>query len=126
MKDIVNLFKAMGDETRVKILLLLAKKNICAKGISKHVNISEAAVSQHIKVLKQSNLITGYKDGYYVIYHINKDVFQKSKDFIGSLIDEDIDNHKEIVEIQEFNILDCKAHCKSMKKCCKKKLEEEK
>lgn len=125
MKDIVNVFKSMGDETRVKILLLLAHKNVCAKGIAKHVNISEAAVSQHIKVLKQNNLITGYKDGYYVIYHTNKELFQKSKDFLGSLINEDLQDYKEKFDIQEFNILDCKTNCKSMKKCCKKRLEEE-
>ncbi len=124
MKDLVNVFKAIGDETRLKILLLLTNRNICAKGIAKHINISEAAVSQHIKVLKQSNLITGYKEGYYTMYYINKDTFQKSKDFIGYLINEDISNQSDRFDIEEFNILDCKAKCKSSRKCCKKIFEE--
>lgn len=124
MKDIVNIFKAMGDETRLQILLLLNSKNVCAKGISKHIGISEAAVSQHIKILKQSNIITGHKEGYYIIYNINKDVLQNSMQFMNLLIDEDIKNHS-MFGIQEFNILNCKSNCKSMKRCCKKKLEEE-
>ena len=57
MKEKVKDFKAIGDETRLKILILLSTKNICAKGIAKHLEISEAAVSQHIKVLKEANLI---------------------------------------------------------------------
>lgn len=124
MKDIVNIFKAMGDETRLQILLLLNSKNVCAKGISKHIGISEAAVSQHIKILKQSNIITGHKEGYYIIYNINKEVLQNSMEFMNLLIDEDIKKHS-MFGIQEFNILNCKNNCKSMKRCCKKKLEEE-
>ena len=61
MIDNVKVFKAIGDETRIKILILLSKKNICAKGISRHLGISEAAVSQHIKVLKDIELVIGYK-----------------------------------------------------------------
>lgn len=125
MKDISNLFKAMSDETRLKILLLLVNKDICAKGIAKHLNISEAAVSQHIKVLKQNELITGYKEGYYVMYHINKEVLQKLKGFLGHLIDNDLQNYKQKFELQQFNILSCKSNCKYIKNCCKKKLDEE-
>jgi DNA-binding transcriptional ArsR family regulator len=125
MKDIVNIFKAMGDGTRLQILLLLNSKNVCAKGISKHIGISEAAVSQHIKILKQSNIITGHKEGYYIIYNINKEVLQKSTQFMNLLIDEDIEKNNSIFGVQEFNILNCKNNCKSMKRCCKKKLEGE-
>ena len=45
MKEEVKVFKAIGDETRLKILLLLSTKNICAKGIARNLDISEAAVS---------------------------------------------------------------------------------
>ena len=67
MNEKIKIFKAIGDETRVKILILLSNRNICAKGIAKHLEISEAAVSQHIKILKEANIITGYKEGYYML-----------------------------------------------------------
>ena len=58
----------------LKILILLSSKNVCAKGIAKHLEISEAAVSQHIKTLKEANLVIAYKEGYYVMYELNKDI----------------------------------------------------
>ena len=45
MNEEVKVFKALGDETRLKILVLLSNKNVCAKGIAKNLEISEACVS---------------------------------------------------------------------------------
>ena len=81
MNEKVKVFKAIGDETRLKILILLSTKNVCAKGIAKHLEISEAAVSQHIKTLKEANLVIAYKDGYYVMYELNKEVLENAKKF---------------------------------------------
>ena len=77
MNEKVKVFKAIGDETRLKILILLSSKNVCAKGIAKHLEISEAAVSQHIKTLKEANLVIAYKEGYYVMYELNKDILER-------------------------------------------------
>ena len=57
MEDLVKVFKALSDETRLKILLIISKRTICQKGISRHLGISESAVSQHIKVLKESGIV---------------------------------------------------------------------
>ncbi|MPQ43886.1 ArsR/SmtB family transcription factor [Clostridium tarantellae] len=127
MNERVKVFKAIGDETRIKILVLLSKKNICAKGIARHLNISEAAVSQHIKVLKDVDLIKGYKKGYYVMYDLNKEVLENAINFMNLLINDDISsiNNKLDLQIKDFNISQCKVSCKAMKSCCKKFKEEE-
>ncbi|ATD56037.1 ArsR/SmtB family transcription factor [Clostridium chauvoei] len=127
MKEKVRVFKAMGDETRIKILLLLSKRNICAKGIAKHLDISEAAVSQHIKILKDVNLITGYKRGYYVVYDLNKEVLENAINFMSLLINDDINSisNKLNIKLSDINISQCKINCKSMKSCCKKLLKED-
>ena len=52
MEKLVKVFKALSDETRLNILLLVSKRSVCQKGISKYLGISDSAVSQHIKVLK--------------------------------------------------------------------------
>ena len=91
MNEEVKVFKALGDETRLKILVLLSNKNVCAKGIAKNLEISEACVSQHIKILKEASLITAYKEGYYVMYELNKAVLERTKGFVNLLIHEDID-----------------------------------
>ena len=85
MVNPVQLFKALSDETRLHILLLLAHKNVCAKGISKHLNISEAAVSQHIKILKDAEIIIGTKQGYRIHYTLNPDTLNILSNFIDGL-----------------------------------------
>ena len=127
MNEKVKVFKAIGDETRLKILILLSSKNVCAKGIAKHLEISEAAVSQHIKTLKEANLVIAYKEGYYVMYELNKDVLQNAKKFMDLLIHKDIDliSKQCNIKISDFNMATCKLSCKSMKCCCKRKFKEE-
>ncbi len=127
MNEKVKVFKAIGDETRLKILILLSSKNVCAKGIAKHLEISEAAVSQHIKTLKEANLVIAYKEGYYVMYELNKDVLENAKKFMDLLIHKDIDliSKQCNIKISDFNMATGKLSCKSMKCCCKRKFKEE-
>ena len=75
METVVKIFKALSDETRLKILMIISSKVMCQRGISKCLQISDSAVSQHIKILKDADIITRYKEGYYVFYKINKDIF---------------------------------------------------
>lgn len=128
MEERIKIFKAKADETRLKILILIShKKNICAKGIAKHLNISEAAVSQHIKVLKESSLIVGYKRGYHLMYELNRESLEKSINFIKGLINDDFNLISDGLNEEEnsFDISVCKNSCKSMKNCCKNILKED-
>lgn len=128
MEERIKIFKAIADETRLKILILVShKKNICAKGIAKHLNISEAAVSQHIKVLKESSLIVGYKRGYHFMYELNRESLEKSINFIKGLINDDFNLISDGLNEEEnsFDISVCKNSCKSMKNCCKNILKED-
>ena len=54
MEKVAKIFKALSDETRLKVLLLVSKRDICQKGISKYLGITDSSVSQHIKVLKEA------------------------------------------------------------------------
>lgn len=112
MNNIVKLFKALGDETRLKILFLLARKNVCAKGISRHLGISEAAVSQHIKVLKDSGIILGHKKSYFIHYSVNNEILDDLIHFTDSLKD------PEVVILNDLNFLDFK--CERKENCSKR------
>ena len=118
MENIIKTFKALGDETRLKILMIISSKVMCQRGISKHLQISDSAVSQQIKILKEANIITGYKEGYYVFYKINKDVFDECIEFMRFLND---DGHTFIdINNTEENKKCCKSTCKGRSRCCKK------
>ena len=118
MEDLVKVFKALSDETRLKILLIISKRTICQKGISRHLGISESAVSQHIKVLKESGIVTGIKQGYSVIYVINDDCFKEAKFFLKMINDIEEDTFIDKEKLDAIRLNSC-ANCKSNKKCCK-------
>ena len=118
MEDLVKVFKALSDETRLKILLIISKRTICQKGISRHLGISESAVSQHIKVLKESGIVTGIKQGYSVIYVINDDCFTEVKFFLKMINDIEDDTFIDKEKLDAIRLNSC-ANCKSNKKCCK-------
>ena len=71
--DDVNLIHVITDETRFRLLQLLLKHHYCVKALSKQLGISEPAVSQQIRILKQYQLITGVKIGYQMHYDVNSD-----------------------------------------------------
>lgn len=118
MEQIVKVFKALGDETRLKILIIVSKRNICAKGIARHLNISEAAVSQHIKILKDAGIIVGEKNGYFVNYKLQKSVFLDLKRFIDEACN---DFHLSYFNINESSFDICNKACQRKKtRCCEK------
>ena len=115
MEKAVKVFKALGDETRLKILVILTKRNICAKGISRHLGISEAAVSQHLKVLREADIIIGEKRGYFVQYDIQDSTFSIIINFIQEIINNDI-NYEGL-----HMPMECMAECNIKKnKCCQR------
>ncbi|MGN0477903.1 MAG: metalloregulator ArsR/SmtB family transcription factor [Hominenteromicrobium sp.] len=65
-------FRALADENRLLILRLLLRRNCCVRALSRQLDISEAAVSQHLKVLREAGLIIGEKCGYFTHYTVNR------------------------------------------------------
>lgn len=75
--QIQAMLKALSDKSRFKIIELLLQKNYCVRALSYKMGISESAVSQHIKVLKEAGLLVGNKCGYHVHYRVNKEVLHQ-------------------------------------------------
>lgn len=71
MEDLIPCLKALSDGTRLSMIELLLRYNFCAGALARRLDISEAAVSQHIKILRDANLLTGEKHGYFMHYTIN-------------------------------------------------------
>jgi ArsR family transcriptional regulator, arsenate/arsenite/antimonite-responsive transcriptional repressor len=74
----LNVFKALGDSTRREILKLLSEKDMSAGEISEHFNMSKPAITKHLDILREAELITSEKVGLYVIYSINISVLQET------------------------------------------------
>ena len=51
--DKTNVLKAIADETRMNILMLLLRHNYCVRALANELNLTEATISQHLKVLRR-------------------------------------------------------------------------
>jgi DNA-binding transcriptional ArsR family regulator len=58
--------------TRVSIVQLLKRRRLCVNALAARLNVSPAAVSQHLRVLRDAGLAQADKRGYYVHYEINE------------------------------------------------------
>ena len=65
--------KALGDPKRYQLLQLMAEKSYCVGALARRSGLSESAVSQHLKVLREAGLVYGVKRGYYTHYRLDKD-----------------------------------------------------
>lgn len=78
MKNFFDLlFKALGDETRRKILKMLAERNMTAGEIANSFPQSWPTITHHLEILKEAGLITDERKGKYIIYSLNTTVFQE-------------------------------------------------
>lgn len=118
MHQLIEKFKALGDETRFKIFLLLSDNRICVKGLAKKLGISESAISQHIKVLREAQLLKGEKVGYYTHYHVQKEVLKELEGVIGELA-KDVVNLNDLKDSLGVTLFDCTQVCEKESKGCK-------
>jgi ArsR family transcriptional regulator len=72
MKNYVLLFKALSDETRLKIMILLSEKELCVCKIEAALDSSQAKVSRHLTVLRNAGLVASRRDGQWIYYSIVK------------------------------------------------------
>ncbi|WP_031514948.1 ArsR/SmtB family transcription factor, partial [Desulfofalx alkaliphila] len=72
-RDYALLMKALSDETRVKIFHMLSQGELCACKILDEFNIKQPTLSYHMKILSESGLVNGRRDGVWMKYTINKD-----------------------------------------------------
>lgn len=69
--------RALADPTRREILNLLKKSRLSAGEISDHFSISGAAVSRHLSVLKDADLIRDEREGKFIYYELNATVLEE-------------------------------------------------
>lgn len=72
-----DVFQAIADPTRRAIILLLAVGSMTPNGLADHFQTSRQAVSKHIKVLTECEILTQQQQGREIIYHLNA---EKMKD----------------------------------------------
>lgn len=75
---IQSTMRALADPTRRTILSLLKKSRLSAGEIAEHFDMSLPAVSKHLAVLKEADLVRDQREGKYVFYELNASVLDEA------------------------------------------------
>ena len=73
LDQIAELFKGFADPTRVHILSLLARQELCVTDIADAVELSQSAISHQLRMLKQMHLIKYRREGKNILYSLADD-----------------------------------------------------
>ncbi len=88
-KEYIPVFKALADDTRLKIVEMLSCGEMCACDILESFQITQPTLSYHMKVLTDSGLVKSRKEGNWIRYSNNEEMVQSLKDFWFNLTNGD-------------------------------------
>lgn len=115
MDDILNIFKSLSDETRLRILKLLERGELCVCDIVAALDMIQPKVSFHLGVLKEAGLIKDRRQGKWIHYRIDdSDMFKRFvllstlERIEGDLIHSDKKRLEEFFKYKEKKIISMK------------------
>jgi len=71
-ENIARIFKVLSVETRVRMIEILKQRPLCVNALACRLDITPAAVSQHLRILRDANIVKAERKGYFVHYRLNK------------------------------------------------------
>jgi ArsR family transcriptional regulator len=85
------LFRVLADPTRLKLLSLLLQQRdpdaLCVNALAFRLGVTQPAVSQHLKVLKNAGLVQGEKRGYRAHYFVKQEAVKKVQELISQTLE---------------------------------------
>jgi ArsR family transcriptional regulator len=107
MKEELNLFKALSDETRLRIMVLLSEKELCVCHLEWALGLTQAKVSRHLTTLKNAGLVKARRQGLWMFYSLNnprneleRDIYRYLKEYFAKkhdLFKKDLANMKKCI-----------------------------
>jgi ArsR family transcriptional regulator len=95
-------WKALSDDSRRKMLLLLRQSDMYPNQIAKHFDMTFAAVSTHLRILRDAELVKEKREGQRVRYSLSKEKSAEIKEFFEGMWGIKLDSLKEFVENEEM------------------------
>ena len=86
-KKLARIFKVLSADTRVRMIGLLKRRSLCVNALARALEITPAAVSQHLRVLRDAAIVTADKRGYFVHYRVNEATLAKWNKAAKSLLE---------------------------------------
>jgi DNA-binding transcriptional ArsR family regulator len=107
IEELAQIFKALSDPTRLRLVKLLSECTpgermadgcapvecrggpLCVNALAHELGVTQSAVSQHLRVLRQAGLVNGQRRGYYVHYSLDRDRLAQYKARVQETLGED-------------------------------------
>ena len=86
-KETARVFKAFCDENRLQILELLRCGEKCACRLLEEMSISQPTLSHHMKILCDSGIVVGRKEGKWMHYRVSPEGVQIAEEYLNGLTD---------------------------------------
>ena len=74
---LVKVLRALSSEPRLRIVRLLKERSLCVNAITARLDMTQSAVSQHLRVLKEASLVKSEKRGYWMHYSVNRGALKR-------------------------------------------------
>lgn len=97
----VETFDAIAQPTRREILRLLAGRELSAGAVASHFSVTQPAISQHLRVLRDAGLVERRREGTRRLYRVRPEGLTDLHDFLASLFDDSLERLKEVSEAEE-------------------------
>jgi DNA-binding transcriptional ArsR family regulator len=92
IEELAKIFKALSDPTRLRLVKLLSalssgecpgecegQRSLCVNALTHRLGVTQSAVSQHLRVLRQAGLVRGERQGPFVHYSLDQDGLEQYK-----------------------------------------------
>jgi len=83
---LARIFKVLSVEKRVRMVELLKHRSLCVTALARALDITPAAVSQHLRVLRDAGIVTAEKRGYFVHYRVNDKILSRWRNLADGLL----------------------------------------
>ena len=84
-----RIFKVLSVGTRVRMIELLKRRSLCVNALARTLEITPAAVSQHLRILRDVGIVISDKRGYFVHYRINEKTLAEWNKVAKNLLESD-------------------------------------
>ena len=100
MKEFVRLMKALSDQNRVKIIMLLRGRELCVCELTALLGVAQPTVSKHLRLLEDSGLVSFRKEGNWIMYRLNSECQDQAQAMLG-LVGQWLDKAPEIEDLRQ-------------------------
>lgn len=83
--EYIQIFKALADETRLKIIEILSHGEMCACQLLENFTITQPTLSYHMKILCDSGIVVGRREGAWMYYRNNCNVIDGVSEFLSTV-----------------------------------------